>query len=62
MSFYYAQINEENICCAVSELAAEMNRPNLVSIDQLDNSFLGKIWNGSEWLDAPKPEVPLEEN
>lgn len=62
MSFYYAQINEENICCGVSELATEMNHSNLISIDGMDTSILGKIWNGSEWLDAPKPEIPSEEN
>lgn len=50
MSFYYAQINEENICCGVSELAAEMDHPNLILIDQLDNSLLGKTWSGSEWI------------
>lgn len=61
MSFYYAQINEENICCAVSELAAEMNHPNLISLDELDNSILGKIWNGSEWATPSVSEVSSEE-
>lgn len=50
MSFYYAQINEENICTAVSELAADMSdHSNLLSIESLDLSLLGKKWNGSDW-------------
>jgi hypothetical protein len=51
MSFYYAQIDENNICCGVSELAGEINSPNLIQLGELDTTLLGKIWNGSEWLD-----------
>lgn len=54
MSFYYAQINEENICSAVSELAAEMNELNLIAINSLDTSLLGKLWNGSSWEEVQK--------
>ena len=49
MSFYYAQINEENICSAVSQLAAEMNESNLIRIDSFDTSLFGKIWTGESW-------------
>jgi hypothetical protein len=56
MSFYYAQINEQNICLAVSELAAEMSESNLISIDTFDTSLLGKMWNGSSWEESPQPE------
>lgn len=49
MSFYYAQINDNNVCCGVSELAGEMSNPNLIRIGGLDTSILGKIWNGSGW-------------
>lgn len=54
MSFYYAQINENNICCGVSELATEMDNSNLILIDELDTSILGKIWNGFEWSEPPQ--------
>lgn len=60
MSFYYAQINENNSCFAVSELAAEMPQENLIRIGELDISLIGKIWNGSEWLNPP--EEVSEEN
>jgi hypothetical protein len=54
MSFYYAQIDENNSCFAVSELAAEMNQENLIRINELDISLIGKIWNGSEWVNPPE--------
>ena len=47
MSFYYAQIDENNSCFAVSELAAEMNQENLIIINELDVSLIGKIRNVS---------------
>jgi hypothetical protein len=56
MSFYYTQINENNICCGVSELAAEMSNPNLIRIDGLDISILGKVWNGSNWSEPPQEQ------
>jgi hypothetical protein len=55
MSFYYAQINEQNICSAVSELAVEMSESNLISINTFDTSLLGKLWNGSSWEEVLLP-------
>jgi hypothetical protein len=56
MSFYYAQIDENKSCFAVSELAAEMNQENLIRVGELDISLIGKIWNGSEWENPPEVE------
>lgn len=50
MSFYYAQIDENNRCFAVSELSAEMPQHYLIRINELDISLIDKIWNGSEWI------------
>jgi hypothetical protein len=56
MSFYYAQINEENICTAVSELAGDMSsHDNLIPISSVDSSLLGKRWTGSGWEEVPLP-------
>jgi hypothetical protein len=57
MSFYYAQVNEENICVAVSELAGDMSKySNLLRIESFDSSLLGKKWNGTDWEEVPQPE------
>lgn len=50
MEYYYAQINEDNICFAVSQLSGEMSQPDLIRLETFDLSLLGKIWNGAEWL------------
>jgi hypothetical protein len=56
MSFYYAQINEENICTGVSELAADMSsHKNLIPISSIDSSLLGKKWNSIDWEEVPLP-------
>jgi hypothetical protein len=61
MSFYYAQINEENICMAVSELSGDMSEyPNLIRIESYDTSLLGKKWNGFDWEEIEKKQFPLE--
>jgi len=58
MSFYYAQINEENICIGVSELSEDMSEyPNLLRIESFDISLLNKKWTGEEWEEvSPMPE------
>ena len=62
MSFYYAQINEKNICVAVSELARDMSEySSLLRIESFDTSLLGKRWTGSGWEEVPEPtsEEPI---
>lgn len=61
MSFYYAQINEENICVAVSELSGDMSEySNLLKIESFDTSLMGKKWNGTDWEEVieQEPEEP----
>ena len=47
MSNFYAQLNDDDICTTVSELKAPVNSANLIAISSLDESLLGKSWNGS---------------
>jgi predicted glycosyl hydrolase (DUF1957 family) len=53
MSFYYAQIDDQSICYAVTQTAGEIIQPDMILITSYDTSLLGKIWNGGEWLDPP---------
>ena len=54
---YYAQITEDGICTAVSELRDEANAPHLVPINALSAAPLGRRWDGSAWHDVPVPPV-----
>ena len=50
---YYAQINEDGVCIAVSELTAEVDAPHMIALAGLDRSLLGRTWDGSKWGAAP---------
>lgn len=53
----YAQINDDSICIAVSEME-EIGEPNpyLVKIEKFDISILGKKYNKGVWEEGPQPE------
>jgi predicted glycosyl hydrolase (DUF1957 family) len=59
MSFYYAQIDDQSICYAVTQTAGEIIQPDMILITSYDISLLGKIWNGGEWLDPPGPPAAI---
>lgn len=54
--FYYAQINEENICHAVSDLSGEVIANNMIPLESYDISLLGKRYENGEWIEVPQPE------
>jgi hypothetical protein len=53
MAFYYAQIDENSICIAVTQAAGEIDLPNMIPIAFLDESLLGKLWQDGQWMDFP---------
>lgn len=59
----YAQINEDSICVAVSDMGnVETSNPQLIKIETFDTSLLGKHYNNGIWEDGPEPEPePLSE-
>lgn len=55
----YAQIDAAGLCVGVSELAGQVQAPHMVEIDRAEPFYLGKLWTGKAWTDAPA-EVPTE--
>jgi hypothetical protein len=55
---YYAQIDADNICTGVSQLAAATESPDLVPISTYDTSLIGQRWTGDEWEAVPEPPAP----
>lgn len=49
---YYAQLDAQSICFAISELSEIESSPSLVPIDSFDASLIGKHWTGIAWGDA----------
>ena len=56
---YYAQLDVQNVCVGVSQLAGVVDSDNLVELDSYDISVLGKLWQSGKWVDNPnKPPEP----
>ena len=47
MRWYYAQIDENNICVGISDLSGEVNAPDMIKIDNYNEALLGKKYNNS---------------
>ena len=47
----YANLDENNICSGITEYEQALGSPasNMLAIDSVDTSILGKKWNGSAW-------------
>ena len=50
--YYYAQINTDGICLAVSELSGEVKADNMIRLESYDASLLGKRYVDGEWLEV----------
>lgn len=58
--YYYAQIDDDGICCGVSQLSGEVDYPNMIQLESYDMSLMGKLWTGTEWVENPNPPEPVE--
>lgn len=58
---FYAQINENNICVAVSNLTEKVQDTRLIQIGFMDVELIGKKYKNGEWVEVPTPEPPLSE-
>lgn len=58
--YVYAQINEDNICVAVSQLSGLVDLPNMIKLDSYDLGVLGKKYNNGIWEEVPWTEPKTE--
>ena len=58
---FYAQVNEENICIAVSRLSGEVAGANLIALSSFDSSLIGKKYENGAWTEQPQPTPALSE-
>lgn len=56
--YNYAQINEENIVVAVSQLSDEVVSSSLIRIEFADYSLLNKKYENGQFVDVPVPPLP----
>ena len=58
---FYAQINESNICVAVSNLTGKVQDDKLIPIASMSHGLLGKKYENGKWVEVPTPEPSLSE-
>lgn len=58
--YYYAQIDDDGICCGVSQLSGVVEHDNMIQLESYDMSLMGKLWTGTEWVENPNPPEPVE--
>lgn len=52
---YYAQIDAQGRCYAVTQTAGPVQAGNMIPIDGYDESYLGRVYSEGAWTDAPAP-------
>ena len=50
----YAQINPAGLCIADSDLHSPVDLPDMIAVDPADRPYLGRLWDGRVWQDAPE--------
>ena len=59
-NYYYAEIDDNNICYSVSDLGSEINKATLIKIPEYDLSYLGKRYENGEWSEVERLETEYE--
>ena len=54
--YFYAQLDENKKCFAVSQLSGEVINVNLIRIDAFDETLMGKLYVDGEWVAPAEPE------
>jgi hypothetical protein len=49
MAYFYAQLNENNICIGVSRLSGPAEAPNMIQIDTLDTDKIWRKYENGAW-------------
>ena len=59
--FYYAEINENNICTALLDTPTEItDNPKMILTDTYDLSVLGKKYNSGKWEETELNSLSLQ--
>ncbi|MDP3229374.1 MAG: hypothetical protein Q8N13_15535 [Acidovorax sp.] len=63
-AYYYAQVSAGSIVFGVTQVAAEIESPDMVPIESLDVSLIGQRWNpeAQAFEPGPPPAEPTERN
>ena len=51
MRYYYATLDEDNIVKGVSNLSGQVEQPNMISINEYDDTLIGKLYINGEFVE-----------
>lgn len=57
---FYAQVDEEKICLAVSRLSGAVEAENLIEIPFFDTAIIGKKYVDGTWAEVDNPTTDPE--
>ena len=61
MAYIYAELDENNICYAVSQLSGGVIADTMIPLETYDTSLLGKRYEDGEWVEVELPEIEPQE-
>ena len=66
MAKYYAELNESNICIAISQLSGAVEQSNMIEIPSADEHYRWRKYENGEWseekfLPQLEPQVTIDE-
>lgn len=53
MTHYYAQIDTNLVCFAITETSGYVEQTDMISVSSFDTTLLGKVWSDGQWVDPP---------
>lgn len=62
--FYYAILNENNICIGLSSLAGEVVQENMIRLEEYNEDYLGRKFENGAWSEEkfePESTAPITE-
>lgn len=60
MAYIYAELDENNICYAVSQLSGAVIADTMIPLETYDTSLLGKRYEDGEWVEVPVEQIEPE--
>ncbi len=47
---FYAQIDDDGVCYAVTQTAGPISAPDMVPIPDFDLTYIGRTYSGGAWV------------
>lgn len=59
-NFYYAEINEEKICIAISILAGKIEAEHMIEIEEYSSHYMNRKYENGKWSEEKFISEPIK--